>query len=374
MRILAAAVLGTLLSIAASQANEIDLLNKFRQQNERSRTKLADEIKLVLDKADELEKDDPLAALAVLQDARDRLLEKHLLAGREDRTVADPLWERIQSVRSAARSQFTDALQTGLSEFREYRLRMKDQLATVRTELVPPHKAAPPGEPAYFALANGKVQVGWLNERPDFVVDATVNDQQHTLGAGLVTGIQTAEGFYRYQPASKRMVWTTPAELFTMAIASYAPARKPGFWLTLHPDPPTGFFKNSMGVLGAGMFARGVAPLLTTWAHPTGKTPEAAVAESGTVSVRRVYRDAIVDLHVQKAFASLKRREDQVRFRNLIINFLDQREQDGPLSTEEIGRLAEVIADVAPDRRTEAIAFAYLLNGFYEDHLRKLKK
>ena len=74
--------------VSSSSAGEQELLDKFKRQNAATRDKLVADIKQVLDQAKALEKDEPAAALGLLQDTRDRMLQKGLLAASVRRILA----------------------------------------------------------------------------------------------------------------------------------------------------------------------------------------------------------------------------------------------------------------------------------------------
>jgi polyhydroxyalkanoate synthesis regulator phasin len=364
-----------LFSAATAHGGEKELFDKFKRQNEQSREKVKEDIKLVLEKAAPLEKDEPAKALLLLQITRDQMLAQGLLTAKEDRALVEPLLERIQLLRGGLRGKQADELRSAMAEFKEYLLRMHEEFSTVRQELLLPNREVPPGSPAFIQLTNGTQVVGWLHEPPVFVVNATVSDQQHTYAPGVVAGLQTPQGFYLYYPATKRFVLLPSAEFFVTAVAASMPARKSNFWIpTEIPPPPPGFYKRSTGVVGAALFARSAGALMTSWAAPGGSAPESIV--TGRVSdpvAARLYRDVSVDLAVQELFPGLKK-TDQVRFRDIIMTFLDRRPRDDPFSADEVVQLSDLIADIAPDRRTNAVAFAHVISRLFEQAQRLRKK
>jgi hypothetical protein len=358
-----------LLMTAQASAGDNSLLDRFKQQNDKGREKLKAEIKDALERAQALEKDDPLQAIGILQDTRDRLLQKGMLTERDDRALAEPLWERIQALRGIVRGVKAEELRATLGDYKEYITRMNEQFAQLRKALVPvAAKEAPPGGPAFIAFANGKQAVAWLNEPPDFVVHCTINDQPIILAPGLVAGLQTADGFYLFDPATRRFLRLSRAELFVTAVASYPPARRNGFWLPWQETaPPAGYDKRSVGAAGLTLFARSAGVLMTTWTTPTARRPDLSAGRTSSPETARLYRDVMIELRVQEAFAKLKR-EDQNRFREVILTFLDRRPRDEPLTTDEIARFADLLAEIYPERRSDAVAFAHLLNRFFEEN------
>ena len=46
----------------------------------------------------------------------------------------------------------------------------------------------------------------------------------------------------------------------------------------------------------------------------------------------------------------------------------------GPFTAEEVVQLSDLIADIAPDRRANAVAFAHVLNRLFEQNQRMRKK
>jgi polyhydroxyalkanoate synthesis regulator phasin len=358
-----------------AHAGEKELFDKFKQQNSQSREKVKEDIKLVLDKATLLEKDDPAKALLLLEITRDQMLAKGQLTGKDDRALVEPVLERIQLLRGELRGKRADELRSAMAEFKDYLVRMNVEFANVRQDLLLPNREVPPGGPAFIEFTNGTQAVGWLHEPPGFVVSATVNDQQRTYAPGIVAGVQTPQGFYVYYPATKRFVLLPNAEFFVTAVAAYPRARKRGFWLPNEiPPPPPGFYKQSAGANGAALFAHGPGMLMAFWAGPGGNAPEGIVTgRIGDPVVARIYRDVSVDLALQDLFPNL-RKADQIRFRDLIMTFLDRRAKDDPFTPEEVVRLSDLIVETAPDRRANAVAFARALSRLFEQNQRMRKK
>jgi hypothetical protein len=364
----AAIFLAAVVVVSTTQAfaGEKELLDRFKKQNLQGREKLQAEIKQVLEQAQALEKDDPARAMGLLQDVRDRMLQQGLLANKEDRALAEPLWERIQMLRAEARAKKSDELRAALGDFKEYTGRMNEEFTKLREDLVPVGKAAPPGGPGFIAFVNGTFAAGWLHESPQFVVHATVKDLDTTYPPGVVAGVQTPQAYFLYQPSQKRFVQLPSAEFFLTAIASYPPARRVGFWMPSEiPPPPPGFYKRSAGAVGAALFARSAGLLMTTWAGPGGHFPERNLAgDSGDSGSARLYRDVVIELLVQDIFYK-NTREDRNRFRDAVMTFLDRRPRDVPLSPEEIIRLSDAIAEVYPDRRSDGVTLAHRLNRIF---------
>ncbi len=361
-------VLSAFAAAAPRGGGDGSLLNRFKQQNEQARERLQNQVKEALDKAQALEKDEPARALGLLQDTRDRLLERGLLASREDRALAEPLWERIVVLRAVLRDQRARELRLSLADFKEYIARMNEEFALLRAALIPPAREMPRGGPAVLAFVDGKQAVGWLHEPPLFVVQMTVNDQLQTYAGGLVVGVETPQEFFVYDRAAKRFTAMTRTDFFVRAIASYPPARRPGFWLPPEiPPPPPGFTKRSVGALAAALFARGVGVLMSTWARPGSDAAERAPGAGGgnDAETARLYRDVLVELQVQEIFHRLKR-EDQDRVRNAVMTFLDRRPGNGPLSAEEIVGLSDAVSEVYPELRSDAVAFGHILNRHLE--------
>jgi polyhydroxyalkanoate synthesis regulator phasin len=372
MRVISAVLFAPLfLGAPLAHAGEKELFDKFKRQNEQGREKLKEDINLVLEKSLALEKDDPAKALLLLQTTRDLMLQKGLLTAREDRALAEPLWERVQMLRGVIQGKEADELRTAVADYKEYLSRMNEEFANLRQALLLPNREVPPGGPAFLQFINGTQAAGWLNEAPDFVVNITVNDQSQTHGPGVVAGLHTPQGFYLYQPVAKRFVFLSKAEFFLAAMASHPPARKTGFWMPSEiPPPPPGFYKNSTGAVGAALFARAPGTLMTAWAGPGGTTPETVGAGGANDSATaRLYRNVLVDIMVQEGFANLKK-VDQNRFRDVILTFLERRSRDGMLNSEEAAQLADLLADIYPDRRAEAAAFTHVLNRLLEQRAR----
>lgn len=373
MRLAIAITCVAVLTSACAHAGEKELLDKFKQQNNRARDRIEADIKNALEEAKTLEKEDPASALGLLQEVRDRMLQKGLLASREDRALAEPMWERIQLLRGVVRGKQLGELRASLAEFKEYQNRMNEQFAAVRAALIPPTaKEVPRGFPAFIAFANGKFAVGWVHEAPVFVVSATVNDQEFTYAPGVVAGLQAPQAFYVYQTDAQQFSRLTSAEFFAAAIASYGPVRQPGFWLpSKEIEPPPGYDKRGAGAVGLALFARSTALLMGMWTNPAGKPAESGKQRS--TDMMRIYREAMIELQVQEVFTKL-RPADQNRARDAIIAFLDRRPADRPLSAEEIVRLSDTVAELFAERRADAVAFAHLLNRFFERTLAEQKK
>jgi polyhydroxyalkanoate synthesis regulator phasin len=364
-----AIVAAALVLVPPARAGEKDLLERFKRQNQQAREKLEAEIKQVLEQAQAVEKDEPAKAIGILQDARDKLLQKGLLTTKEDRTLAEPLWERIQLLRGTIRGKQGEELRVTLADYKEYLARMNEEFAKLRAELIPPAaKEAPPGGPAFIAFVGGSYAAGWMHESPQFVVNATVNDQQITYAPGVVAGVQTPSGFFVYHTGVKRFQHLSPAEFFLTAITSYPPARRPGFWMPSDiPPPPPGLYKRSLGAEGAALFAHSAGALTTTWAGPGGQFPERGPGASNGSAAGRLYREVMVELLVHEVFLKLKR-EDQNRIRDLALTFLDRRPRDEPLSSEEIVRFSDTVTEAYADRRADALAFAHRFNRILEQN------
>jgi hypothetical protein len=364
MRPIAITAVALFVIITPVSAGEKEMLDKFKKQNQQGRDKIAAYIKEALDKAELLEKDSPARALGLLQDTRERMLEKGLLSSREDRALADPLWERIMALRLGMYNKKRGELRGAVIEYKDYLAKMRDQLTHLRTDLIPPTKEAPPGEPAFFMLVNGKQAVGWLHERPYYTVHATINDEYKTYGPGTIAGMQVRDGYYLYRPDLKRFRHISNGEFVVVAIYAYPASRNTGFWYPeREPPPPPGFDRSSIGVVGMSLFARSAGALLSIWSSPAGQLPEDGFAPQfgGGKDAARVYRDVLVDLQVQEVFPKLNR-EDLDRCRDIMIGFLDRRLNDEPLVAGEIERFAESIAEVLPERRDQAVTFAHRVN------------
>src|SRR6516164_6501470 len=148
---------------AVGRAEDDALLDKFKKQNEAERDKVRGQIKQAIDKALAIEKDDPAAALALMQDTRDKMLKKAMLAQREDRELVAPVWERIKALQVVLRSQRSAEMLAATAEYRDYLIRINDELAAVRRDFTSGYaKDPPPGQPAYVAFVNGETAVGWL--------------------------------------------------------------------------------------------------------------------------------------------------------------------------------------------------------------------
>ncbi len=256
-------------------------------------------------------------------------------------------------------------LRAGLAAYKDYLNRMNEQFAELRVALIPPAaKETPRGWPAFIAFTNGKYAVGWVHKEPLVIVSATVTDQEFTYAPGVVAGLQTPQGFYVFQPDKHEFTRMTSAEFFVAGVASYGPARQPGFWLpSKEVEPPAGYDKRSAGAVGLGLFAQSAAALMTLWTAPAGRPAEHG--EQRSTDMIRMYREAMLELQVHEVFSKL-RPEDQNRVRNAIVSFLDRRPADTPLSAEEVVRLADTVGENYRDRRTDAITFAHLLNRFFE--------
>jgi hypothetical protein len=357
-------------------AGEKELLDKFKRDNEQGRERMLAQLKEALDKADELEKKAPAKALTLLTETRQRMLEKGLLARREDQALAEPLWERIVALRHSLYTKKRTELRDAVTEYKDYLARMGDQLNRLRTDLVPPTKEPPPGEPAFFALTNGKFAVGWLHERPLFTVRATVNDQENTYGPGVVAGLQVRDGYYLYQPSRNRYRHVLNGEFLVVALYAYPPSQKAGYWFPPQdPPPPPGFDKRSTGAAGVSLFARSAGSLLQTWSSPGGQLPEDGFAPQfgGGRDAARVYRDVLIDLVVQESFPKMPR-EDLDRCRDMMLAFLDRRPADDPLNANETGRFAESIVEVYPERRGDALRFAQRVNRILQEYRRERKQ
>jgi ElaB/YqjD/DUF883 family membrane-anchored ribosome-binding protein len=373
MRLAAALTLVAIFCAASVRAGEKDLLDKFKKQNNSARDRLEARIKQTLEQAKELQKEDPVTALGMLQEVRDRMLQKGLLTSREDRALAEPLWERIQALREIVRGKRAGELRASLAEFKEYLNRMNEQFGALRTALIPPTvKETPRGWPAFIALTNGKYAVGWLHEAPVFVVSATVADQEYIYGPGLVAGVQTPEAFYVFAPATQRFSRMTNPEFFVTAIATDGLGRQRNFWVpTKEIEPPPGYDRRSAGAVGLGLFARSAAALMTRWANPASGPNEAG--KKGSTDTMRQYRDALIELHVQDVFAKLPR-ADQEHVRDAIIAFLERRPADAALTPDERMRVVEIIVERFADRRADAQALANLLNRFMADSRRERER
>jgi len=206
------------------------------------------------------------------------------------------------------------------------------------------------------------------------VVNITVNDQAQTHGPGIVAGLHTPQGFYLYQPGAKRFVFLSNAEFFVAAISAHPPARKTGFWMPPEtPPPPSGFYKNSPGAVGAALFARAPGILMTAWTVPGGTTSDTVARAAVDAATVRVYRNVLIDIMVREGFANLNK-ADQNRFRDIILTYLERRSRDGMLNSEEAAQLADLIADIYPERRAEAAAFINVLNRLLELRARQRGK
>jgi hypothetical protein len=344
-------------------AGDNELLDKFKKQNEASRDKIRGQIKDAIDKAQAMEKDDPAGALALLQETRDWMLTKATLARREDRELVAPIWERIKALQVVLRVQRGEDMRVATSEFKEYLTKMNDEFATLRRELVPAGKDPPPGQPAYIVLINGKVAVGWLQEKPVYVVRITIDEQPHTLGPSTVAGVQTIDEFYLSDPARQRFEERTPLAFFITAVVVHPAASKPGFWAPAKaPPPPPGFFKRSLGVEGAAHFSRSAGALMAAWAGPNGVFPERArVLGNISASTATLLRDAAIELQIQEGFHKMSK-EDQIRVRDLVVSFLDGRPRDDSLTGEEVVQVGDQIAREFPDRRADVVRFVLRMN------------
>jgi polyhydroxyalkanoate synthesis regulator phasin len=362
-------------SAAAADAGDKELFDKFKRQNGQSRDKLKEDIKLVLDKATLLEKDQPAKALLLLEVARDQMLAKGLLTAREDRTLLEPIVERITLLRGSLRGKRAEELRSAMADFKEYLSRMNEDFGYLRQDLLLPNREVPAGGPAFIEFTNGTQAVGWLHETPLFLVNATVNDQEHIYAQGVVAGLQTPQGFYVYYRPTRRFVLLTVPEFFVTAVAAHPPAGKGGFWMPVEiPPPPPGFFKRSAGAVGAALFARSAGMLMASWATPDGHPPESIV--TGRVNdpgAARLRRDVAIDLAIQEVFTNL-RKSDEVRFRDVIMTFLHRRTRDNRLTADEVVQLSDLIADIAPDRRANAVAFAHIISRLFEQNDRMRKK
>jgi hypothetical protein len=346
-----------------AHAGEKELLDKFQRLNDAGHAKLEAQIKQAMEKADVLEKADPAQALGLLQDVRDQMLRKGLLATKKDRDLAEPLWERIKGLRTQLRAKRADELRFALGQFRDYMFRTNDELSNLRRDMVPAGKTPPPGGPVFIAFGNGKTGVGWLNEPPMFVVNVTIDSEVQLLPPGAVAGLQGLDGFYVFHPVNKRFERLNPAEFFGMAITAHPPAEKRGFWLPAStPPPPPGLFARSPGVAGAALFAYSAGVLMTDWAGPGGTFPaRGSAATEGNATTARLLLEANIELEIHETFITLHR-ADRARLRDVIMTFLDRRPTYHPLTAEEIVRLGELIAEAYPDRRGDASTFALRLN------------
>ena len=349
---------------AVGRAEDDALLDKFKKQNEAERDKVRGQIKQAIDKALAIEKDDPAAALALMQDTRDKMLKKAMLAQREDRELVAPVWERIKALQVVLRSQRSAEMLAATAEYRDYLIRINDELAAVRRDFTSGYaKDPPPGQPAYVAFVNGETAVGWLQETPQFIVRITINQEPHAYGPGTVAGLQTLDGFYLYNPAPKRFEERSSLAFFITAVLVHPPASKAKFWIpSKTPPPPPGFYKKSVGVDGAALFARSAGVLMSAWSGPNGQFPERKRVLAGIDPANAMLlRDAAVDLQVQEAFHRFKK-EDQARIRDMVIGFLDSRSRDDALTSEEVLKLGDQIADAYPDRRADTLTFVLRMN------------